>query len=93
MENCIVACQNCQNILGKNHPCWKCWYDCEKVCIFLMNSYINSKYIKNQIIKLCMDTCRLCILECSKYRKISIECLNCYNSCIECIDYCQNMLI
>jgi hypothetical protein len=63
------------------------------VCIFTMNYNIHSKYLRNQIIKLCMDACRLCIIQCSKYRKVHKECMDCYNACIECIDYCQNILI
>jgi hypothetical protein len=93
MENCIIACRNCQIILGRNHPCWESCYDCEKVCIFSMNYNIHNKYLRNQIIKLCMDACRLCIIQCSKYRKVHKECLDCYNACIECIDYCQNLLL
>jgi hypothetical protein len=93
MENCIIACNNCQIILGKNHPLWQSCFNCEKICIFFLTSYINNRYLKNQIIKLCMDSCRICILESSKYRKINKECLECYNACIKCIDYCQNILI
>ena len=93
MENCIVACQNCQIILGTTHPCWQSCYDCEKVCIFMVDSEINSQYIRNQIVKLSMDACRLCIIQCSKYRKMHKECLDCYNACIECIQFLSSQLI
>ena len=93
MENCIVACQNCQIILGRSHPCWQSCYDCEKVCIFMLDSEINTKYLRNQIVKLCMDACRLCIIQCSKYRKIHRECLDCYNACIECIQFLSSRLV
>jgi hypothetical protein len=93
MENCISACQNCKNIIGENHPCWESCYDCEKVCIFIIDSKINNKYLKNQQLKLCMDACRICIIQCSKYRKIHKECLDCYNACIECNQFLSTSLI
>lgn len=93
MENCIVACKNYKNILEKAHPCWESCHDCEKICIFFIDSKINSKYLKNQNIKLCMDARRICIIMCSKYRKIDKKCLDCYNACIECNEFLSTKLI
>ena len=93
MEECIKACRNCQIVMGKDHPCALCCYDCEQICKFVVKTPLNNGYLDVSLLDLCINACNFCILECGKHMKHHDVCKQCVISCTQCIIECQQLKI